>query len=242
MRIALISDIHGNLVALDAVLDDIESQRPEGLVCLGDVAVFGPQPHEVSQRLMRLDCPVVMGNTDEWLLNPGLPEQPDDQEARHHEEIAFWCLDQLLPTDLEFLRTFRPTIEISLEPDMSLLCFHGSPKSNRDVIVATTPDDQLEQLFSGYDMALLAGGHTHEQLLRRYRGQTIINPGSVGLPIERLPAADRNPPWAEYALISWQAGLLAIELRRVPIDVDEIVGAALRSGMPHAQWWSADWD
>jgi hypothetical protein len=74
-------------------------------------------------------------------------------------------------------------------------------------------------------------------MLRRYRGQIIINAGSVGLPIERT----RNPPWAEYALITAQDGALGIELRRVPIDVGRLIQVALSSGMPHSDWWAGDW-
>jgi predicted phosphodiesterase len=70
MRMALISDIHGNLVALEAVMNDLERQGAERMVCLGDVAASGPQPRGVLQRLQALDCPVVMGNADAWLLEP----------------------------------------------------------------------------------------------------------------------------------------------------------------------------
>jgi diadenosine tetraphosphatase ApaH/serine/threonine PP2A family protein phosphatase len=109
------------------------------------------------------------------------------------------------------------------------------------VILAITPYDQLEPMVSGHNELILAGGHTHTQMLRRYRAQVVVNPGSVGLPVERLPASDRRPPWAEYAVINWQDGLLGVELRRVPLDVNDVIQAALQSDMPHAEWWAADW-
>jgi predicted phosphodiesterase len=241
MRIALISDIHGNLIALDAVLNDLEPLHPDQIVCLGDVALLGPQPLEVTQRLQMLGCPVVMGNTDEWLLNPGEPEHPEEEEARRHEDLGFWCLDQLSQTALDYLKTFQPTLEFPLDKGGALLCFHGSPKNNREVILATTPDDELTQMLSGVEATILAGGHTHAQMLRRYRGQIIVNPGSVGLPIEQAAGAIRNPPWAEYALITIQDGALGIELRRVPFDLSKLVDAAQGSGMPHVDWWTGDW-
>jgi putative phosphoesterase len=241
MRIAILSDIHGNLTSLEAVLADVEAERPDQIVCLGDVALFGPQPGPVIERLQALDPPVVMGNGEEWLVGPGEPSQPDDEHARRIEAISFWCLEQLTAADLDYLRTFRPTVAVALGGDAGLLCFHGSPRSCRDVILSTTPDEELEPMLSGFDATLMAGGHTHAQMVRRYRGQTLINPGSVGLPIERLPSVDRNPPWAEYALVSWQNGSLGVELRRVPIDVNRVVEAALNSGMPHAEWWTKDW-
>jgi predicted phosphodiesterase len=73
MRIAIISDIHGNMVALDAALADIESEHVDQIVCLGDVAEFGPHPREVLARLRALGCPVIMGNTDERLIDPARP-------------------------------------------------------------------------------------------------------------------------------------------------------------------------
>jgi predicted phosphodiesterase len=132
MRLALISDIHGNLIALDTVLHDIELLHPDRIVCLGDVA-FGPQPLETTQRLMAVGCPVVMGNSDERLLHPGVPQRPEEENAQRIEEIVFWCREQLSQTELDYLRTFQPTMEFSLSTDIALLCFHGSPR-NRSLI------------------------------------------------------------------------------------------------------------
>lgn len=89
----------------------------------------------------------------------------------------------------------------------------------------------------------MAGGHTHEQMLRRYKGTIVLNPGSVGLPFERGPGADeaRNPPWAEYAVVSHEHGALRVELRRVPIDIGAVVCAIRESGMPHAELLAQDW-
>jgi hypothetical protein len=157
-------------------------------------------------------------------------------------EIDRWCDAHLSPRDVAFLRTFQPTITVPLAPDATLLCFHGSPRSNTEIIVATTPDSELDAMLAGTTAAVLAGGHTHEQMLRRHKGAIIMNPGSVGLPFERTVAGGaRNPPWAEYALVEWQDGALTVMLRRVPYDVTPLIGAARRGGMPHAEWWVQGW-
>jgi putative phosphoesterase len=241
MRVALISDIHGNALALEAVLASIEADRPDLVICLGDVAAFGPQPHQVIERLRALDFPTVMGNTDEWLLNPGVPTRPEDDRTRRIEDIGFWNVKQLTPADTAYLRTFRPMMRVALGGDASLLCYHGSPRNFRDIILPTTPEDDLETMLAGFNDPVLAGGHTHDPMIRRYRGQILVNAGSVGLPIERLATGDRNPPWAEYALVNWEDGRLGIELRRTPVDAQAVVQAALDSGMPHAEWWAKDW-
>jgi len=242
MRIAIISDIHGNAVALDAVLSELNRVHVDRIVCLGDVAATGPQPHEAVERLKVLNGPVVMGNADAWLLNPMLGAATDDI-TRRIEEIDLWCAGQLSAADLDYLRTFRPTVEMPLDSGATLLCFHGSPQSNTHVIVSTTPEDDLERMLSGFSASVMAGGHTHTPMLRRYQDVTVINPGSVGLAFERARHTDqeRNPPWAEYALVNWENGYLSIELRRVPLDVAAVIRAALDSGMPHAEWWGGDW-
>jgi predicted phosphodiesterase len=122
-----------------------------------------------------------------------------------------------------------------------MLCFHGSPRSNTEGIEATTPDALLAQMLGGHGAAVLAGGHTHAPFIRRYGQSLLLNPGSVGLPYESTEDGVRNPPWAEYGIVEWHAGALSVELRRVPIDVDIVVYAALRSGMPHAEWWASGW-
>ena len=242
MQIALISDIHGNLVSLDAVLAVLDRDPVERVVCLGDAAATGPQPREVIDRLRALGCPVVLGNADAWLLDPRRTERADE-DTRRFEETDAWCAQQLTPDDLEYLRTFQPTIELDLGDDQRLLCFHGSPASYDDVVTATTPDEGLARMLGCREATVLAGGHTHVQMVRRYGRSLLLNPGSVGLPYEFDPATGeaRNPPWAEYAVVTCVDGSLSVELRRVPVDVDAVVAAIRESGMPHAAWWAADW-
>jgi diadenosine tetraphosphatase ApaH/serine/threonine PP2A family protein phosphatase len=141
------------------------------------------------------------------------------------------------------VHTFQPTVEVRLADHVGLFCFHGSPRSSTDIIVSTTPDAELECMLTGYHAQVLAGGHTHTQMLRCYRDMIIVNPGSVGHTFEFTPGSPevRIPPWTEYALVGWADDRLDIELRRVPIDVNALVRAALNSGMPHAEWWVENW-
>jgi putative phosphoesterase len=241
MRIALISDIHANLVALDTVLNDLEQQGAEQIVCLGDVAASGPQPRGVLQRLLDLNCPVVLGNADAWLLEPQ-EYSGDDPLYRKVYEMDQWAANQLTAADRDFLRTFHSTVPVEADGQARLLCFHGSPLSNTDLISAETPAAQLEQYQAGVNARLLAGGHTHTQMLRRCGEYTWINPGSVGLCYERRSDGEaHNVPRAEYALVEWQAGASGVIFRRVPLDLEAVRQAALRSDMPHAQWWASDW-
>lgn len=231
MRIALIGDIHGNLVALEAVMDDIDRRGADAIVCLGDVAATGPQPVETIERVAGLGCPVVMGNTDEWLLDPA-DEAIEDDDTRRIVEIDLWVHEQLGHRHRELLRGYRPLVELD-----GLLGYHGSPRSNTEVLLPTTPDSELTAMLAGHDQPLMAGGHTHIAMLRRHGRTLVINPGSVGMPFEHVGDSFRNPPWAEYAIADDDV----VEFRRVPVDVGAITGAALASGMPNAGWWVKDW-
>lgn len=203
----------------------------DGVVCLGDVAATGPRPRATLARLRALNCPVVMGNADAWLLDP--PAAASAEAAtRRIEEIDRWCAARLADDDLAFIRSFRPTVAVTVG-DTPLLCFHGSPRSYDDSIRATAPDDELTPLLGDADAALLAGGHTHERLYRRLGARTLINPGSVGMP--------SDPPWAEYAIVSAESNGLHVEFRRVRFDVDAFVAQIAASGMPHADWLAGAW-
>lgn len=242
MRIAILSDIHGNFIALETVLADVKQERIDQIVCLGDVAYGGPQPHQVIARVRELSCSVVMGNTDEFFVNLPTPD-PNSESDRRIMDTLRWALEQLSPADTDFARTFQARVESPLNDRNRLLCFHGSPNSNRDVILATTPDQELAQMLGDYRATIMAGGHTHMQMLRRYRDMLLINPGSIGLPIVRGETHAQNwrPPRSEYAIITSNKDSLGVEFRRVSLDVDAIVRSIRASGMPHSELLVQEW-
>lgn len=245
MRIALIADIHGNLIALDTVLAEIDRAGVDDLLCLGDVAALGPEPAAVVARLRERGCPVIMGNTDDWLLDLALVDEAGPQSP-HSQDVARWCAAQLNDADRAFVRGFVPTITRSLGEGAMLLAFHGSPRSYLDVIAATTPVAALDAMLGGVTAAVLAGGHTHIQMVRRYADAHIVNTGSVGLPgvnagSRELPR-NRDVRWAEYAIVGMDEGRLSIELRRTPLDVPAMRARAEAVGMPHAAWWASRWE
>jgi putative phosphoesterase len=238
MRLGVISDIHGNRLALDAVLAALEQESLDELVCLGDVAV-GPQPSEALDRVRELGCPVVMGNWDAAFLN-GMPE-PQDEIGRMLVELAEWWAAFLSPADREFMESFVPTLDVRLD-ELDVLCFHGSPRSYDDWIFATTPDEELRPMLAGFEAPILVGGHTHVQMIRRLDERLIFNPGSVGLPFrEWWPKPVKISPWAEYGVLSSDGGRVSLDIRRTTFDVDAFLEISRSSGMPHADWWISCW-
>jgi putative phosphoesterase len=239
MRLGLISDIHGNLLALEAVLAELARERLDGIVCLGDV-VAGPRANDALARVRDLGCPVIMGNWDAWSVD-GMPKPSSPVEQNLYDIGAYWAA-RLHESDRDFIRSFVPTVEVELAPETRLLCFHGSPKSFDHWIVATTPDEEVAEMLGGVEAPFLAGGHTHLQMVRRYSDALFVNPGSVGQPFELWSPDDvRIAPRAEYAIVTSDSGRLAVDLRRTTYDVEAHLHAGLESGMPHSDWWAASW-
>lgn len=240
-RIGLLSDVHGNLPALEAVLAELEAEELDAVVCLGDVAV-GPQPVESLARVRALGCPTIKGNWDEWFCE-GIPRaQAGDEVGGKLVEIAEWWAAKLSGDDLALMRNFVPAAELDLGAGETALCFHGSPSSNLEGIFSVTPDEALGRLLGDVRARVLLCGHTHVQMLRRYGHSVVVNPGSVGLPFgDWAPRRVRIAPWAEYGIVGWGDDRLHVDLRRVSYDVEAYLHRCLESGMPHARWWVDSW-
>jgi putative phosphoesterase len=232
-RLALISDIHGNGVALEAVVADLMPRRVDEIICLGDVAAGGPQPQAVMACLRELGCRGVRGNADGWLLDELPPGR--SEETHRLGGVVAWTRAALGRADLDYLASLPPTLSVTAE-GVALLCFHGSPRSDVESLLATTPDNELEDAFGGAPGSLLlAGGHTHLQLLRTHGDRVLINPGSVGLPLGALtPFEPPLPAWAEYAIVEVHGGEVEIAFRRVPVNVEAL--AAATAAMQNASW------
>jgi predicted phosphodiesterase len=193
---ALISDIHGNAAALEAVLDELAKLGVDDGIVLGDVAQGGDEPAEVLDRLAALGWPVILGNADAWLLDESVEVTDAAAIAKRG-----WTLEQLEERHLEQIAAFHPTYERD-----GLLAFHGSPRHFDDILFPDT-EELGPWLVDGVRM--LAGGHTHFQWTRRVGDAVYVNPGSVGLPVYRWN--DRRafgPP--EYAIVDGDS----VEFRR----------------------------
>ena len=196
---ALISDIHGNARALEAVLKELERFGIDDGVVLGDVAQGGDEPAAVLDRLAELGWPVVLGNADHFLLE--VPTETNDAITAEQLARREWTLSHLDERHLAQIRSFHPTYDRD-----GVLAFHGSPRHFEDVLLPDT-EDLSPWRVEGY--ALLVGGHTHFQWTKRVDGAVYVNPGSVGLPVYRWN--DRRPlDHAEYAIVHGSA----VEFRR----------------------------
>jgi predicted phosphodiesterase len=235
MRLALVSDQHGNDVAFRAALADVERLGVEEIVCLGDVVQGGAEPAPTLDRLAALGCETVLGNADAFLLE--VPADSPEPVTERQLEVRDWTLSQLGPSQLEQIRTFAPVVHRELD-GVSLVLFHGSPRSYDDVLLPELGGEALEP-FLGHNAGLLAGGHTHLQWTRRVGDALYVNPGSVGVSYDRHPDPPVLRPLAEWALVTAGGGAVGVEFRQVPYAVEDFRAAAERSGRPYADEYVA---
>jgi putative phosphoesterase len=213
MRLLFFSDLHGNELALEAVLADAARTGYDQVVCLGDVATLGPRPHAVLARLRDLRCVCIQGNHDEFMLDAELvrsytkiPIVVDSVDATR---------ESLSASELELIRSFEPTHAFE-----RIFAFHGTPRSNTENLLATTPSAEVDEMLDGHRADVLIGGHTHLQMLRQHHGMLIVNPGSLGQPFRDYAwgTAPVVLPHAEYAIVTVHGERLGVDLHRVALD------------------------
>jgi len=220
-KFAVLSDIHGNSVALQAVLTDLYAcYNIDQVFVLGDLVVFGPDPAGVID-ILRTFKPLVnlRGNTDRYLLEEKYPLNIA-QDWQSQVLASFdWTAKQLSSADFEYLRDLSCYRLIRFDgSEHTVLAVHGSPRSDEENIRPDTPEAELSQMLKLdviYDLLLCA--HTHVPMDRVVDGVRVINTGSVGLPFD-------GDPRASYVVIDQRSsGDYKVEFRRVAYDVDAVV-------------------
>lgn len=238
MRIGFISDIHGNYTALEAVLADLKGQHVDRLICLGDTVSLGPQPKEALAALVEWDAVTIMGNHDQAILEP--ENAAKFQITEHLIPDLYWGREHLSKTELDYIRSFRPTHTLQFPNGIELLAYHGSPKSTTDILLAGTAPELFEHYFDGRGASVFIGGHSHIQMQVRYGKRLILNAGSVGNAFKYSFSPGNPPsllPWAEYAVVEQEGNRLRADMRRVYFDIPTLLEHVKKSGLPGTDWW-----
>jgi putative phosphoesterase len=191
-RVAAIYDIHGNLPALEATLTDIETLNPDLIVVGGDVA-SGPMPQATLDRLMILGSRArfIRGNADRWVVDAfdGLdPSLPRSMPAEVDDELR-WTAEHITRPQRDFLASFPEQVVVDIDGMGQVLFCHGSPRSDEEMILSTTPQQRLQEMLDGIGQSVVVCGHTHMQFERQVATWRVINAGSVGMPYEGKPGA-----------------------------------------------------
>lgn len=243
MRVAILSDIHGNILALEAILADMNGAGPfDQVVVAGDLVWAGPRPREVVDRVIGLGAIVIQGNTDAF-FNMKLDDAPDGKEASRFSVHLGWMREQLGKERVAYLRKlpFSHRIAPSAEPDHDLLIVHANPCDLERAIHPRVPDAELDELLleAGQPPSwqALAFGHVHTPFTRIWRDRLLVNVASAGLPMD----GDHR---AAYAILTWehhagQGGAWQAEHRRVlyrhPIVAHEMRTGGLPRGKHFAE-------
>lgn len=238
MRIAFISDIHGNFTALEAVLADIKKHGVDEIICLGDTVSLGPQPVEVLDALRELKTINIKGNHDGAILEPDKAEFY--QITEHLVPDLHWGRERLSTADYDFMKSFKDTHTLTFPNGIELLAFHGSPLSTTHLIQSSTDSGLLDSYFEGQSAKVLMGGHSHIQMQRRHGDKLILNSGSIGNAFVFAFSPGNPPrllPWAEYAIVSQVDNTLDVDLRRVYFDIPKLVKLVEASDLPGKAWW-----
>jgi putative phosphoesterase len=182
MRVAAIYDIHGNLPALEAVLQELRQEKVDHIVVGGDV-LPGPMPRETLDRLRALDPPVhsVYGNGEVAVLQQLAGKEPSAVPQAFRPVIR-WTAEQLHPEHQHWLSTWPKTLTLEIPGLGSVLFCHATPQNENDIFTRLTPDNRLAPLFEKVDAAVAVCGHTHMQFNLTVGHTRVANAGSVGMP------------------------------------------------------------
>lgn len=242
-RTAIVSDIHGNGVALRAVTAELDVEGLEHVVCLGDVCQGGPQPDDCVDLVAERGWPTVLGNADDFVLDPASAEGSSEAVTERQLAVRAWTFDRLGPERRELVSGYSPTVALDLGDGLRLLACHATPSSYDAVVLPGAPEQEYRAAFDGTGADLIACGHIHLPYVRRIGPTTVLNPGSVGLSYdhEQEPEAVRFDPWAAWAVVGVEGRRLSIELRRTPFDAEAVGEAHRASGMPYGADYARAW-
>ncbi|MBN1764454.1 MAG: YfcE family phosphodiesterase [Sedimentisphaerales bacterium] len=240
MIVALISDVHGNLPALEAVVKDARRHEAVSLWNAGDHTGYGPFSEEVLNLIQQENMTAIAGNYDSKVL---AFEKKRDKWRHKKAPLKFtafeWAWEHLSADARDYLRTLPEDIHLDID-GFRVLLTHGSPASKKEPLGPQTPLSHLKELADLVDCDIIACGHSHEPFSRLAGGVLFVNPGSVG-------RSFGNDPRASYALLHFQPGEIIVQLRFIHYDIDRLL-QALKDNNLHPEFTdlylvgNAPWD
>lgn len=226
MRIGIISDIHGNLTALESVLADIERRRLDALYCLGDLVGYAPFPNEVTERIRTAAIPTIMGNYDDGV---GFDRDEcgcayrDPAERELGDRSFHWTKRHVTSENKAFLRTLLPELRTEVD-GKRLLLVHGSPRKMNEYLFEDRPLSSFQRIADASNADVIVFGHTHRPYTKRVGDVLFVNAGSVGKP--------KDGDWrACYALLDLSVEE-PVQFVRLEYDVATMAAAIRASELP----------
>ena len=226
MRVAAIYDIHGNLPALEVVLQEIRQEKIDHIVVGGDV-LPGPMPRETLERLRNLDASThfIYGNGEVAVLEQMAGNEPS-LVPQAYRPVIRWTGDQLHREHEEWLSTWPKTVTLEIADLGSVFFCHATPQNENDIFTRLTPDERLLPLFENLHGATVVCGHTHMQFERAVGRTRVVNAGSVGMPFGK--------PGAHWLLLGPD-----ILFRRTTYDLANAADRVRATDYPQAEDFAA---
>ncbi|WP_053956260.1 metallophosphoesterase family protein [Inediibacterium massiliense] len=226
MRIAMITDIHSNIFALEAVLKDIKNKGVDCIYCLGDLVGYGPFPNEVIHLIRERNIPTVQGNYDqsvgEELFACGC-DYKDDESMALGTKSLYWTQENTTEENKSWLRALPQRIELQVK-GRKILLVHGSPRRNNEYLYEDAKE--LEEIADMVHADIMVCGHTHKPFYKKINGLDVINAGSVGKP-------KHGNPNATYMIIGIEESHITTKIIEVIYDYEKMAQAIEDSEIPN---------
>lgn len=214
MKIAVLSDIHGNLTALNAVLNDINKLDINKFIIAGDHIVDCPENNEVLYKIKNLNAYVIKGNREKYVLNY---HNGMHSEWNNHKQMAaiVWTHENIDEGNIKYIDELPEQLNISLPKMDNIRVVHGSPFDISEQLFPDKYPERIEKALKGIKESVLICGHTHESWSKVVYNKLIVNPGSVGVPFN-------ENKFAEYAVLTWSDNQWVASHYQVEYDLKEL--------------------
>jgi putative phosphoesterase len=225
-RLAILSDIHGNLPALEAVMADMKRFDVDQVIVAGDVMNFGPFSRQTAEIVIAQNWPVIRGNNEFFLIDYDTPRAPAEWSDPLQFAPIAWLSRQFDQTLKKQIAAWPDSLNLRYEDAPPIQVFHGTPHDPWDSIYWTLTDEEIKKLLSTVDAEFVICGHTHLPLDRQSGRWRIFNPGSVGVPLDGMLSAS-------YMILEGNEKGWQPTFRRIPFDYEVIFEEFERSGYNH---------
>lgn len=226
-RVAVVTDIHGNAVALAAALERIESLGIEQIYCGGDLVGYGPRPDEVCREIEERRIPTIYGNYD-YAIGRDLEDCGCAYVTQHDRELGQQSVEWTLAHTDERSKAFMRALPFDLRFELGgrrVRLVHGSPRKVNEYLFEDKPARTFERIAAGADCDVLVFGHTHKPWVAEYGGVLFVNCGSVGKPKD-------GDPRAAFAVLEAASTGTEVTIERVEYDAESVAREVAAAGLP----------
>ncbi|SEF64772.1 phosphoesterase, MJ0936 family [Caloramator fervidus] len=224
MKIGVISDVHSNILALEAVFQDIQKRKVDLIVCTGDLVGYGPYPNEVVEFIRKNNILTVMGNYDDAVGYERMIcgcDYPDPKDMENAAISLNFTIETLKEENKKFLRQLPYEMILKFE-EKSIMFVHGSPRRLNEYLKENSKEAQ--EVMEDFKYDILVCGHTHIPYVKRYGEKLLVNSGSIGKP-------KTGSPYANYVILNISQEV-DVEICSVNYDYEVVAKEILKNGLP----------